>query len=186
MYAHYASSYTGICIEYDYDRMLDCIPDIGYFYPVIYQHSPSSLAKMRELSTAIDVHIMGIEEKKLVFEKIDDLISYFVHKPYIWSYEREWRLIVPVSQFHNFFTNESVDEMFHTIKNRFDCISAIYLAANIEEAPKIKDKKYKDEIIELIKEKNSTQKNPSKQIKVYQTHIIESSYRIGRKELKLK
>lgn len=185
MYAHYAASYKGLCIEYDYDRMLNCIPDIGYFYPVIYQHSPSSLAKMRELSKSIDKHISAIAENKIALVKIDDLISYFVHKPYIWKYEREWRLIVPVSQFHAFFTNESVNEMFHTMKNRFDCISAIYLAANIEDAPKINGENYKDELIEIVKEKNSKRKNPGEYIKVYQTHIIESSYKIGRKEIKL-
>ncbi len=178
MYAHYAASYTGFCIEFDYDRMLNSAVDIGYFYPVIYQHSPSSLAKMRELSEAIDRCYESLSNNEPFYEKIDDLISYFIHKPYIWSYEREWRLIVPVSQFENFFTKVSDDGMFHTIE-KFDCVSAIYLAANI-------DAKHKKTIIDIAKEKNSARKNPSEHIKVYQTHIIESSYKIGRKEINLK
>lgn len=177
MYAHYAASYTGFCIEYDYDRMLNCIPNIRYFFPVIYQHRPSSLAKMRELSKSIDKIYKDLSEGKLVVEKIDDLISYFIHKPYMWSYEREWRLIVPLSQFNNFFTKESADGMFHIMEN-FDCISAIYLAANITPS-------YKDKIIDIVKNKNIACKDPSEYIKVYQTHIIESSYKIGRREIKI-
>ena len=177
MYAHYAASYTGFCIEYDYDRMLNVVPDIGYFYPVIYEHTPSSLAKMSDISQAIDRCNMSLSKTNSLSEKIDDLISYFIHKPYVWSYEREWRLIVPILQFDNFFTKASNDGMFHTIE-KFDCVSAIYLATNI-------DDEHRNKIIDIVKEKNSTRKNPSEYIKVYQTHIIESTYKIGRKEIKL-
>lgn len=182
MYAHYAESFTGFCIEFDYDRMLKCVPNIGYFFPVIYQHSPVKLAKMRELSESIDKTYKGIAEHKIVLDKIDDLISYFIHKPYIWSYEREWRLIVPLSQFSNFFIDPSPAESFHQLKN-FDCISAIYLAANIKNG---EDPDYKDKIIDIVKEKNSARTDPSEYIKIYQTHIVESYYKLGRNEIKLK
>ncbi len=177
MYAHYAASYTGFCIEYDYDRMLDCIYEIGYFYPVIYQHRPSSLAKMGELSKAIDKVQNRIANNELIFDKIDDLISFFVHKPNIWSYEREWRLIVPLSMFDKFFTKVSDCGNFHIIEN-FDCVSAIYLAANITDENEKK-------IIDIVKEKNLYRKDSSDHIKVYKTHIVESEYRIGRKRIKL-
>ena len=47
-------------------------------------------------------------------------------------WESVWRLIVPISQFRDFFTWASADGKFHIIEN-FDCVSAIYLAANIDD-----------------------------------------------------
>ena len=174
MYAHYSRAFKGFCVEYDYKEMCKCFPEIGYFYPVIYQKSPSSLAKMKALRELIDKHYRGFKEGKLVLEKVDDLISYFVHKPDIWQYEREWRYIYILPRTSHIL-EETEANITYSLKN-FDCISAIYLAANIGSND---EKKIRD----IVNSKNSVRTTPREKIKLFKTYIKKDSYELEREQI---
>lgn len=177
MYAHYTDSFKGFCIEYDFDYIKNEIPWI-YFFPVIYQSKPSSLAQIKKLKLDIDCVIDEINNKKLVLTKLDDIISYFIHKANTWSYEKEWRFIIPVTQFWNYFGNYDLKADRHFIHD-FDCVSAVYLAANI-------DTLHKKHICEIVNRKNEVRKSKGsgkKPIVIYQTRIAESEYALVAEQL---
>ncbi len=170
MYAHYTDSFKGFCVEYNFDYIKNNISWL-YFFPVIYQKKPSSLAQMEKLKEDIDSVSNAMKNNKIVLTKLDDIISYFIHKADIWSYENEWRFIIPVTQYWNFFGNKNIKDKRHYIQN-FDCVSAVYLAANIETL-------HREHICEIINRKNEVRKKSNsdkKPIAVYKTMIDESKY----------
>ena len=84
MWSHYANSYSGICVEYDFNKMED---KIGLLFPVEYaQKRPTLLLK--------DFGI-EIKEKEDQSPKIDlqMLVKYLLVKDKCWKYEEEWRII---------------------------------------------------------------------------------------------
>lgn len=173
MYAHYTDSFKGFCIEYDFDYIKNEMPWI-YFFPVIYQSKPSSLAQMEKLKIDIASVINEIKNNKEVLTKLDDIISYFIHKANIWSYEKEWRFIIPITQYKNYFESYDLKDERYFIKN-FDCVSAVYLAANI-------DTLHKEHICEIVGRKNEARRlrdSGKKPIAVYQTRIKESEYALA-------
>ena len=177
MYAHYADSFRGFCIEYNFDYIRDRLP-LLYFFPVIYQSQPVSLEQMQKLNDDINQVKAAFKEDSLTIEKIDDVISYFIHKANIWNYEREWRFIIPVTQYGNYFNSKDVSADKHFIPN-FDCISAIYLAPNIDDL-------HKEHICEIIKKKNKERAesgSPYPPILVYQTKIQEAKYMLEKKQV---
>lgn len=171
MYAHYTDSFKGFCVEYNFDYIKKKMPWI-YFFPVIYQSGPSSLAQMEKLKIDIASVINGIKTEKIVLKKLDDIISYFIHKANIWSYEKEWRFIIPITQYKNYFGKYDLKTDRHFI-HKFDCVSAVYLAANIDEI-------HKKHICEIVDRKNEERRSMSgdrkEPIVVYQTRIKESEY----------
>ena len=178
MNAHYSASFTGFCLEYDYTRMRTHFPYL-YFFPVIYQDHPSALAKIIQLGQDIDQVNAAIATGKLSFKKIDDVISYFIHKADIWEYEREWRLIIPVTQYEN-FGGRIENDYFLLIEN-FDCVSAVYLGANITD-------ENKEKILEIVRRKNADRRRSTSglpEIEVYETGICQDSYKLISKKVAL-
>lgn len=168
MYAHYADCFRGFCVEYDFSYILKKY-SYCYFFPVLYQSKPSSLAQMRKLRNDINCHKKLIEQGKLSFIKVDDIISYFIHKADIWSYENEWRFIIPSPQFNNFFNEDNIASDRHYL-TEFDCVSAVFLAPNI-------DAVHKKHICDIIERKNIDRRAKGrKTITVYQTTISDKYY----------
>ena len=88
MWAHYANSYSGICVEYDFEKMNEFI---GFVYPVKY-------LKERPTVTLKDLGIDRLETDengKLITSAADisAIISYLLSKNECWKYEAEWRII---------------------------------------------------------------------------------------------
>lgn len=88
MWAHYANSYSGICVEYDFEKMNEFI---GFVYPVKY-------LKERPTVTLKDLGIDRLETDengKLITSEADisAIISYLLAKNECWKYEAEWRII---------------------------------------------------------------------------------------------
>lgn len=168
MYAHYADSYRGFCVEYDFTKIINEYPYF-YFFPVLYQSSPHSLTQMRKLNEDICNVKSAYNQGNFFLEKTDEIISYFIHKAEVWSYEREWRFIIPITQFRNYFRGDDVSEEIHFLNN-FDCVVSVYLAPNIDSC-------YRKKICETIKTKNSVRiAKGEKKIKIYQTKISEKAY----------
>lgn len=76
MWAHYADNHKGFCIEYDFT-----ISDIkNYLFPVIYQENIFDFSCVFNQEARVQALIISL------IKAID------------WSYEREWRIVVPREQ----------------------------------------------------------------------------------------
>lgn len=88
MWSHYANSYSGICVEYDFTKIDDFI---GFIYPVKY-------TKERPTLSLQDVGVGGFSlesDDKIVSCDVNimNIISYMLCKNTCWDYEQEWRII---------------------------------------------------------------------------------------------
>lgn len=88
MWSHYANSYAGICVEYDFEKIKDFI---GFVHPVSY-------TTVRPTLSMVDLGIAAADLKskdRLVKEDVDveRIISYLCCKNKCWQYEDEWRII---------------------------------------------------------------------------------------------
>ncbi|NLM18808.1 MAG: DUF2971 domain-containing protein [Clostridiaceae bacterium] len=88
MWSHYANSYSGICVEYDFGKMDKFI---GFMYPVNY----SSVRPTISLKDLGLTELKKDEKDELITEKvnINAIFSYLLAKNKCWSYEEEWRII---------------------------------------------------------------------------------------------
>lgn len=76
LWAHYANSNKGICIEYSALDLLQCFQ--CFLLPVIYQKTLPSFPDINEIS--------ALSPYRIAFERSST-------KSEIWSYEKEWRII---------------------------------------------------------------------------------------------
>lgn len=88
MWSHYANSYSGICVEYDFTQIDKFI---GFIYPVTYTSERPTL-------TLQDLGIKKIDlnsSNKIVKGdcNITQILSYLLCKNTCWNYESEWRII---------------------------------------------------------------------------------------------
>lgn len=88
MWSHYANAYSGICVEYDFEKMDKFI---GFMYPVKYStvRPTVSLKDMGLTKFELD------ENGKLITDEVNisAIFSYLLAKNKCWSYEEEWRII---------------------------------------------------------------------------------------------
>jgi len=88
MWSHYANSYSGICIEYDFSKIEKFI---GFIYPVEY-------VRQRPILSLNDLGIKGItlgNETTVDYgdPNMKSLFKYLLAKNVCWEYEKEWRII---------------------------------------------------------------------------------------------
>ena len=100
MWSHYANSYSGICVEYDFSKLKDFT---GFIYPIKYTDERPTLS-MR------DVGIAGLSKGKtpeIVTCDIDVtyILSYMLCKNSCWKYEKEWRIINVGEEYTPIFIN---------------------------------------------------------------------------------
>lgn len=113
MWAHYANSYKGICIEYDISRLEDK-KIAKQIFPVYY-------TKERIMFASIEALIEFVDEKQ-ENQALRDAKGIFLSKSKSWKYEKEWR----ICQMNHEYCAEK------TKKIPFDCISAIYMGMRID------------------------------------------------------
>ena len=129
MWSHYANSYAGFCVEYDFSKLKEFV---GFVYPVKY-------TKERPTISLKDVGLGGFSLEdggKIINGDADimNIISYMLCKNTCWDYEKEWRII-------------NVGEENTPIFIHLPCIKSITLGLNM-------DKLCKKLIIEVCKEKD--------------------------------
>lgn len=85
MWAHYSANHTGFAIEYDFSKLL--VTDIRSrcLWPVLYDD---------EMFDASDFFME--QSRAGSFNNLFGIIS-AIHKAKDWSYEHEWRLVLPMS-----------------------------------------------------------------------------------------
>lgn len=88
MWSHYANSYSGICVEYDFEQMDKFI---GFMYPVKYS-SVRPTVSLKDLGLT---EFKKDENGKLITDEVNigAIFSYLLAKNKCWSYEEEWRII---------------------------------------------------------------------------------------------
>ncbi|MDY5807475.1 MAG: DUF2971 domain-containing protein [Lachnospira sp.] len=88
MWSHYANSYSGICIEYDFNQIKDAI---GFIYPVEYTTERPTLS-LQDLG--VKGFDLGAETSIRSCEpNMGAILSYLLEKNVCWNYEKEWRII---------------------------------------------------------------------------------------------
>ena len=88
MWSHYANSYSGICVEYDFNKIENFR---GFIYPVKYSDCRPTI-KIRDLGISF-AYSQGKAEAKHGDVNIDAIMSYLLVKNTCWAYEKEWRII---------------------------------------------------------------------------------------------
>ncbi|MCZ7449586.1 DUF2971 domain-containing protein [Agrobacterium rhizogenes] len=76
MWAHYADSFKGLCIEYDFEALRDSLPDATSFSRISYAGRLLDIGSEIEDTNQIAKWILSTKHES-------------------WSYEREWRLFAP-------------------------------------------------------------------------------------------
>ena len=120
MWGHYAASHTGFCVEYDLESKLSNakIDSLvrGGMMPCKYSKKPIFIS-----SSLFWKYYNGnrmTDNQRIQFEK--SILLSFLNKSRSWSYEKEWRLIVP----------DDVCKMFDNMIDFFP-IKAIYLGVKM-------------------------------------------------------
>ncbi|MCH5157165.1 MAG: DUF2971 domain-containing protein [Clostridiales bacterium] len=115
MWAHYANSYKGICIEYDFNQLKGFI---GFVKQVQYSlQRPTILLK----DMGIAGFAFGQEESvKYTDPNLDNIFRYLLTKDTCWDYEKEWRIIT--------ICNEPVSKYFFPVP----FIKSITLGLNVD------------------------------------------------------
>ncbi|MDY0278673.1 MAG: DUF2971 domain-containing protein, partial [Acholeplasma sp.] len=128
MWSHYASSHTGICVEYDFKDYIEQLDKASMMlFPVNYS----------EKRVTIDQSILDkIDLKNIEKQGRKDILKLFIEGLYtknvVWKYENEWRSIVLIN-------NDDINSRkISTID-----ISALYLGSNM-------DKETKKALIKLL------------------------------------
>lgn len=80
MWAHYASNYSGICVEYSTQDLLDCLSDAVCLVRLAYVDNP--LLVLPKLARNADNAAKGILSQK----------------HFSWAYEREWRVLAHIGK----------------------------------------------------------------------------------------
>lgn len=91
MWSHYANEHKGICIEYDLHALDDNKRSIfnKRMHPVIYSNTVADITQV-----AIDTIFKSPPENIITYM----LIKPAIYKAIDWSYEKEWRIILPKIQ----------------------------------------------------------------------------------------
>lgn len=118
MWAHYANSYSGICIEYDLTKMDDFI---GFIYPVNYTNERPTIS-LKDFGISITTTDGNVD---VVQKEIDivPIFNYLLCKNTCWEYEKEWRII-------------NIGEKNTPISVDFPFIKSITLGLNIDDDTK--------------------------------------------------
>ena len=144
MWAHYADSSKGFCVEYDLKRLSrDEIISLG-IYPVLYDERRLIRRDLKSLKYSLKnlEHAINYDEEYDDGEVLDDLIPLMLYKGNDWQYEKEWRIIsTKLKLYQEYKTNTSGTSI------PLKCVSAIYLGYRME----LTKKKH---IIEITQRKN--------------------------------
>lgn len=83
MWSHYAKSNTGICVEYNFNKLPQNHLLPKTIFPVCYTNSPVDLSDLLD------------DEKQKLFDQPLDVavLCASLNKSSVWSYEKEWRLV---------------------------------------------------------------------------------------------
>ena len=95
MWAYYANSNKGFCIEYDYKKALlqslESKQKLCSIYRVVYKEEPEPFSFMR----IFDYVARGAEDQEEYKRIAFDFLTKMLTKKDGWKHEKEWRILLP-------------------------------------------------------------------------------------------
>ena len=101
MWGHYSNSHKGFCVEYDFSSFISKInegkadkEEIGIMnclFPCLYKSTPTFIAPLIFYKYALDRKLTL--HQNITLQK--DILKTYVSKSTSWSYENEWRIVMP-------------------------------------------------------------------------------------------
>lgn len=95
LWGHYAQSHQGLCVEYDLGgKIQSCIDEQvikGALFPCKYTARPTKVSKTYFYKYAMGKNMTAYQNVHF----IKNIIDSFLTKSSAWSYENEWRIILP-------------------------------------------------------------------------------------------
>lgn len=165
MWAHYADSHRGFCLEYH----LPEIKDIHDFEDLMEWEKKTwtfilPVAYLKERIPVTDQICMLLQEIPDIERQLPFYKYGYLAKSWEWQYENEWRFIYPftVKEYHphHVLSERMVDDN----NMKFFPISAVYLGCKMENNEK-------ERVIKAVNQHNN-------EIKIYQGNISTTDYKI--------
>lgn len=157
MWGHYADSSTGFCVEYDLSKFMDINSYesenyesrtvLGSFLPCMYQAKPYVIPPTYFYKLVTNKPLTKYQHAQ--YEK--NIIKSFITKSSAWSYECEWRIILP----------PEYCKLYNNLIS-FPYASKIYLGYRMKES-------HKESVFNIAKRLN---------IEVYETKIREDAFEL--------
>lgn len=131
MWGHYTDSHKGFCVEYDFSNYLIRLKEnninkletaiLNCIFPCLYKSVPVFLSPLIFYKIALKKHLTN--HQTVLLEK--SIINSHIYKSTSWSYEKEWRIIMPdeISSIWNYLLP-------------FPYIKSIYLGVNMKKDDK--------------------------------------------------
>ena len=151
MWSLYAESHKGFVLEFNHEN-------------IFFNHQKSNQDELRILRK-----VEYVEDRPSLNIYGTDGIKFFLTKSKDWSYEKEWRMLMPLKEACEVFPVE--DELIHLFEILGEAVKSVIFGCNMQNAKK-------DEIIHSIK--NNKQLN---HIVVYQSKIDEQSFGLNFEKL---
>ena len=176
MWAHYADSSQGMCVEYDLSALKTGHPALNYLFPVFYsdkRYVRYSLKDLAESQRCLENDIEKCTEiDKYVLDELKGMEALYLTKGEKWDYEKEWRLLVPKFEIlcsnHSPFNNRTFD---------FPCATKIFLGPRMP--PDIKE--FIRKIADYVnKQRNKEEDAP---LEVKEMELLENGYDLKEKEV---
>lgn len=174
MWAHYANSYSGMCVEYDFSKIKDDM--LIHLFPVMYsekrfpkQELERAIKEFRKLK-----RFNESQESPYDMFFIKDIMYLLLTKSNDWSYEKEWRFIAMYYQVFNEaeeMENEECADFYRLDSLKIpveNSIKAVYLGARMKWD-------IQEHIIEICKRIGG--------IKVYRTKLSTNKYELESSEV---
>jgi len=94
MWSHYANSYAGFCVEYDFNKITKCI---GFVEKIKYSSTRPTIS-LKDVGISGLQYIEkedGTKSTKIIHTEsnFDKILEYITVKDTCWKYEEEWRII---------------------------------------------------------------------------------------------
>lgn len=132
MWAHYADFSQGMCVEYDLSLLDPNNPVLDWVFPVRYsdrrylkahiKYTAETLKQMKIARLVDDT----LDDSELIWLK--DIMALFLTKGNDWSYESEWRILIPRLVMYD---DAIVPPLFPNRTIPFDCATAVYCGFNM-------------------------------------------------------
>ena len=178
MWGHYAENGSGICVEYDFNKLTDDNLIRKRLIPVIYSENRVDIGKFKldeqdEIiekcllcenmkDECLDRYLKDSHER---FEKYGESLTNYIFKYKDWSYEKEWRVIF---DYFSWLDDKNCSGNELDIKG---CIKNIYLG------PRFKDAHMKQRLSEIVKKINKKREKEDC-VKLFETEPSETAYRV--------
>lgn len=109
MWSQYADNFQGMCVAYDFSQCKHEL--LSHLFPVVYTNQRKTSASIKHIIKELEIlqHDLAEDNYFLDGELLPQLMPLFLTKSCAWEREKEWRLLVTLSQ-KSLTTEEAIQE----------------------------------------------------------------------------